>query len=150
MFFKRTNKDFLSKEETGQILESIRLNEQSTSGEIRLCIESHCSFMDPVLRARELFYGLKMYNTTDRNAVLIYIAHKDRDFAIFGDGAIYQQVEASFWKAETKRLAYHFFHHKYKDGITQCVNQIGIQLNKYFPWEGEKKNELPDEIIFGK
>ncbi len=150
MFFDRNRKPFLSNEETEQVLKCIRENEQSTSGEIRIFIESHCPFMNPIDRAKELFSKLKMYNTVDRNAILIYIAHKDKDFALFADGAIFEKAPHLFWKEESRRLSYHFFHNQYVEGITDCIANVGTQLKKQFPWEGEKKNELPDEIIFGK
>lgn len=150
MFFDRNSKPFLSNEETELVLTCIRENEKSTSGEIRLCIESKCKYVDPIERARELFIQLKMYNTTDRNAVLIYIAYQDKDFALFSDAAIFNKASLLFWQKESKRLSYHFFHHQYVEGITECVTNVGDELKKHFPWEGEKKNELPDEIIFGK
>ncbi len=150
MFFFRNNKPFLSAEETEQIMACIRENEQSTSGEIRLFIESRCKFINPLERVRELFYQLKMYETTDRNGVLIYIAHKDKDFALFGDKSICDKIEADFWNIESKKLAGHFSRQDYANGIIVCINHVGAQLNHFFPWEGEKKNELPDEIVFGK
>ena len=37
------------------------------------------------------------------------------------------------------------------NGIEQCVKQIGETLKEKFPYIAtEDKNELPDEIVFGK
>ena len=150
MLFDKFDKTFLSKDETESVLKSIRKNESATSGEIRIFIESRCPFMDPIERAKEIFLQLKMYNTTDRNAVLIYIAYKDKDFALFADSAIYHKVTESFWQAESKQLAKHFHQKHFLEGITNCIHAVGQKLQHFFPWEGEQKNELPDEIIFGK
>lgn len=150
MFFSRNTKPFLTETENEKILDLIRREESSTSGEIRLFIESKCMYMDPLRRAKELFYALKMNLTDDRNAILIYIAHQDKDFALFGDGGIFKKAPISFWTEEAKRLNFHFYHKNYMDGILQCIKQVGNCLQTHFPFEGEKKNELPDDIIFGK
>jgi uncharacterized membrane protein len=148
MFWQK--KQFLTKEETDTILQSIRVNEAKTSGEIRICIESNCPYMDSVERAKEIFVQLKMYNTKNRNAVLIYIAHKDKDFALFGDVNIFNKMERTFLANESKALARHFFTKNYVVGLSNCIEHLGAELNKHFPPQGEQKNELPDDIIFGK
>jgi uncharacterized membrane protein len=151
MFGLRKNEfHFLSKEETEQILDEVRDCESKTSGEIRIFIESRNPFMDPMMRAYDVFHFLKMNRTEHRNAVLIYIAYKDHDFALFGDESIYHKAGMDFWKKEAKSLAQAFHHDKRYEGIIHCVKQIGALLKEYFPHYGEKKNELPDEIVFGK
>jgi uncharacterized membrane protein len=150
MFLTRHRKNFLSQEEIDIVLNCIRENEQNTSGEIRLYIETHCSYVDPVQRAKEIFLQLKMYETPQRNAVLIYIAHQDRDFALFSDGALFKVAPHAFWKKESDRLAAHFYQKNYLKGLLECIAHVGEQLRNYFPSKGETKNELPDEIIFGK
>ena len=35
-------------------------------------------------------------------------------------------------------------------GICKCITDIGSALKQEFPYETTDKNELPDEIIFGK
>lgn len=146
----RTPKPFYTETEIKQILESIKSNEEITSGEIRICVESKCKYMDPMDRVRELFYQLKMYETTHRNAVLIYIAYLDKDFALFGDGAIFEKVNANFWDQESKMLSKAFHERHYVDGVIQTIKNVGKELSIHFPQKGEKKNELPDEIVFGK
>ncbi len=139
-----------SKEEIERILKCVRENEKKTSGEIRIYIESRCAYMDPLLRAHEIFTALKMYQTENRNAVLIYIAYKDRDFALYSDKHIFEKTEQEFWVAQSKMLVRGFYENKKVESLIQCINDVGTQLNKYFPFHGENKNELPDEIVFGK
>lgn len=146
----KSSKHFLSKEETEDIMKAVRENEQGTSGEIRIFIESHCRYMDPVQRAGELFYFMNMNKTVHRNGVLIYIADQDRDFALFGDVQLHQKVGDAFWRAEVKSLARHFHQNDRVQGIKHCIKQIGDQLKLHFPLHGENRNELPDEIMFGK
>jgi uncharacterized membrane protein len=139
-----------SKDENERILKCVRENEQGTSGEIRIFAESHCSYMDPMMRATELFVQLGMSNTIHRNGVLIYIAYKDQDFALCGDKNIFEKTEQEFWQIQSRKLVQGFFEKKYADSLIRCINEVGKELQKHFPFHGEKKNELPDEIVFGK
>ena len=141
---------FLTPEEIENIMQSVRANEKNTSGEIRICIESKCAYMDPLHRAQEIFQELKMYNTANRNAVLIYIAYLDRDFCLFGDKAIYEKTSPNFWYTESRKLGLAFYEKQFVKGLIRCIEQIGAELTQHFPHHGENKNELPDEIVFGK
>lgn len=78
------------------MLEAIRSSEQKTSGEIRVYIESRCKYVNPIDRASELFWLLQMDHTQERNAVLIYIASKDHQVAIWGDDGIHKIAGPDF------------------------------------------------------
>ena len=79
-FFTRNN--FFSEEEKQRIIDSIRSAELQTSGEIRVFLESRCRFVDPLDRAAEIFWGLKMDQTEDKNAVLVYVAIRDHQYGV--------------------------------------------------------------------
>ena len=53
-------KDFLSHDERQEVVQAIRESEQKTSGEIRVYVERHCRFVDPMDCAAEIFFGLRM------------------------------------------------------------------------------------------
>ncbi|MBI5009345.1 MAG: TPM domain-containing protein [Bacteroidia bacterium] len=78
---------FFSKEQQSHLLAAVKEAEKSTSGEIRVHIETNCS-EDVLDRAAWIFNKLKMHNTADRNGVLFYLAVTDRKFAVIGDGGI--------------------------------------------------------------
>lgn len=144
-------KHFFTPEENQRIVSAIRESEKLTSGEVRVYVESHCRFMDPVDRAIELFYGLKMEKTEQRNGVIVYIAIRDHQLAIYGDEGIHQRVGEAFWKAEVRHMLHAFSAANQADGIVQVVKNIGEALCKHFPYMAETdRNELPDEIVFGK
>lgn len=144
-------KHFFSQEENERIVNAIRQAEQATSGEIRVYIESHCRFVDPLDRAIELFFGLKMEKTEQRNGVLIYIALKDRQLAIFGDEGIHQKVGTAFWHKEVGNMLNAFNAAHFADGIVNIVTEVGNALREHFPYDAATdRNELPDEIVFGK
>jgi uncharacterized membrane protein len=142
---------FFSPEENQRIVSAIREAEQLTSGEIRVYIESRCRFVNPVDRAVELFYGLKMERTEQRNGVILYIAMKDHQLAIFGDEGIHQKVGKDFWNKAVQHILSEFNAAHYSDGIIHIVREVGAVLHEHFPYNSDTdKNELPDEIVFGR
>jgi uncharacterized membrane protein len=148
-FFRR--RQFFDAEERAAIVAAIRAAELQTSGEVRVYIESRCRFVNPLDRAAEIFFRLKMDHTDDRNAVLVYVAMKDRQLAIFGDQGIYEKTGKEYWDAEVKQMLAAFSGQHYKEGLIKIINDIGAALHHHFPYQrGEDKNELPDDIVFGK
>lgn len=148
-WYKR--KSFFHEEDTRLIVKAIRHAEQRTSGEVRVFVESRCSWMDAMDRAAEIFFTLKMENTEQRNAVLIYIALKDRQLAVFGDEGIHHKVGTEYWNKVVGEMLSTFNKENYAKGIAECAIQIGEALTTHFPFERDTdKNELPDEIVFGR
>jgi uncharacterized membrane protein len=144
-------KQFFSEGEKKRIVEAVRDAEKRTSGEVRVFIESRCRYMDALDRAAEIFFTLKMDKTADRNGVLLYIALKDRQLAVFGDEGIHRKVGTEYWNKEVALLISNFNKENYSEGIRQCVKDIGEALHTHFPYNSNTdKNELPDDILFGK
>ena len=145
-----TDKHFFSKEDNDLIVQSIRDAERQTSGEIRVFIESHCEYVEPLDRAAEIFAKLKMENTKLRNGVLFYVAMKDHQLAIFADKGIHDAAGHEYWKSMVKQKLSVFKNDSVAHGIMATITAIGDTLKTYFPYEHEvDKNELPDQIIFG-
>lgn len=144
--------EILDKDAQLKIVARIKESESKTSGEIRVFMESRCTYMDALDRAKEIFYSLGMEKTVARNAIIIYIAHDDRQFALFGDKVIYEKAGgARFWQAAASKLASHLRHDEFTEGLCECIDELGRALAAHFPYDPAiKKNELPDEIVFGK
>ena len=148
-FFKKKN--FFTAEEQQLIIEAIQNAERMTSGEVRVFVESKCSYMDAIDRAAELFFQLEMQKTDDRNAVLLYVAMKDRQLAVFGDEGIHEKVGNEYWNNAVQKMISNFNRENYAAGISEVVKDIGTALTKNFPFNNDTdKNELPDDIVFGK
>jgi uncharacterized membrane protein len=146
-----SKKDFFSEEEKKRIVAAIQEAEHQTSGEIRVYIESRCRYVDALDRAAEVFLHLKMGATAGHNAVLIYVALKDRQLAIFGDQAIHEKVGEEFWKKEVMEILSHFQRVRYADAIAKMVLDVGAALKYHFPYDRQTDiNELPDDIVFGR
>ncbi len=151
LFPWQKRKEFFSKEEKDRIADAIRQAERMTSGEVRVFVESKCRYMDALDRAAEIFFNLEMDETADHNAVLIYVAVKDRQLAVFGDEGIHNKVGDTYWNAEVEKMIGRFSNNSYAEGIREVVMDVGVALNKYFPYNNDTdKNELPDDIVFGK
>lgn len=150
MFFKRKAKAIFNSRETSLIIKTIKEAEQKTSGEIRLFIEHRCRFVNATDRAIEIFNQLQMQKTTERNAVLIYVATKDKQIAIWGDEGIHTKVEDVFWNKLVYNAITNFNTNNLVQGITDIITQIGKALQTYFPYKGNKdQNELSNDIAYG-
>lgn len=144
-------KPLLSDSDQELVVNAIRASEKQTSGEIRVYVESRCRFVDPLDRAAAVFYSLKMDATDLHNAVLVYVAIKDRQLAIFADEGIYQKAGAQFWQNAVSTMLNDFNRNDYGQGIAAVVRDIGNTLHAHFPYDAATdKNELPDDIVFGK
>ena len=147
--FKR-KAGFFTKEEQERIVDAVRQAEQTTSGEVRVYVENRCKYVDALDRATEVFYKLRMQETKQHNAVLVYIALKDHQLAVFGDEGIHQKVGNEYWNQEVGRMIQQFNKEDYAEGIRQCIIDIGEALHTHYPFNRTTdKNELPDEIVFG-
>ncbi len=135
-----------------QVVHCIQTAEAKTTGEIRVFLESHCAYMDAMDRAREIFVSLGMEQTERRNAVILYMAIADKQFAIFGDREIYEKAGGPlFWKLAAEKLTEYLRNGSLADGLCVCVTELGNALATHFPYDpAVTKNELPDEIVFGK
>lgn len=141
-------KQYFSKAEQDQIVAAIRAAELATSGEIRVHIEERCA-KDPLERAKEVFYLLKMDQTKLQNGVVIYLALLDRKFAILGDKGIHAIVHDEFWQAEKELMLSYFVESKFTEGLVQAIAKIGEKLKANFPYHASDTNELSNEVSFG-
>lgn len=149
IFQRRNAQSHFSPADEERVVAAIREAEARTSGEIRVYIESRCRYVDPVDRARELFQGLQMDRTQDRNGVLLYLAMKDRQLAVFGDEGIHARVGSAYWNAEVAKMLAAFREDHKVDGLVTIVRDIGEALVAHFPYQRDDRNELPDNLVFG-
>lgn len=148
--FKKKQREYFTPAEKDIIVTAIQEAERRTSGEIRIYVESKCEMVNPVLRAREIFFQLKMNQTASRNGVLLYLAMDDHQLAVFGDEGIHQKVGHEFWQKEVAIMLEEFKQKHFIEGIAHIVEDIGEALVTHFPYDGTTdKNELPDDIVFG-
>ena len=138
---------FFTNSEQELIADAIAKAELTTSGEIRVALEKHCpnSAME---RAQSYFYKLGMDKTAEHNGVLVYLAYKDKKFAIVGDKGINKLVPENFWEMTNVAMKAHFSSGQIAEGIIAGIALIGEQLAIYFPHRSDDINELSNEIVF--
>jgi uncharacterized membrane protein len=139
-------KEFISRLDEAQIVAAIVKAEQATSGEIRVYI-SHRAHADALAFAQKRFRQLGMTQTRQRNAVLIYLAPRTRQFAIVGDSGIHEKCGDAFWQEVSAQLGAALRQGNYTAALIQTVRQVGDLLAAHFPPVVGDGNELPDAII---
>ncbi|MGV3695582.1 TPM domain-containing protein [Flavobacterium sp.] len=140
--------DFLTSEEEQEIVAAIGKAEKNTSGEIRVHIEKETSIA-AIDRAVEVFQHLNMENTRERNGVIIYVAVKSHQFAIYGDKGINEKVSDDFWDCTKDIMQKHFREGHFKQGLIEGILNAGEQLKKHFPYLDTDTDELSNEISKG-
>ena len=140
--------NFFNSEERNEIVAAIEKAELNTSGEIRVHIENHCKD-DALDRAAQVFSMLKMHKTRLRNGVLIYLAIKDKRFAIIGDSGINAKVSDDFWDKTKSIMLKEFKSGEFCNGLVKGIGSAGEQLHDFFPYQSNDINELSDDISFG-
>ena len=138
---------FFTREQQDAIVRAIGEAEHATSGEIRVHIETSCkvSVLD---EAAWLFGKLGMDKTADRNGVLIYLALRERSFAIIGDTGINAMVPPGFWDSIRDHMQSRFSENLFTEGLAEGIIMTGEQLREHFPHMKDDINELTDTISF--
>jgi uncharacterized membrane protein len=129
-----------------RVVEAIRAAEKTTSGEIKVHVEARCRGGDAYARAVALFGALGLTRTRERNAVLLYVATRDRRFAVLGDAGIHEEVGSQFWAEAIARMGESFGRGALGDGLCAAIAAIGARLAQRFPPRPDDKNEIDDSI----
>ncbi|ANF62262.1 hypothetical protein A6041_00725 [[Haemophilus] ducreyi] len=134
--------------DTQKIEQAIAELEQQTTAELRVVVERKAKGKgNAIMRANQLFDELNMRATAARNGVLIYLSFKPHHLAIVGDHAIHEKVGQVFWQSiyDQMKLACQQTH--YTQAICHGIQQVSIQLAKYFPHQPGDINELDNEVV---
>ncbi|HZS39698.1 MAG TPA: TPM domain-containing protein [Polyangia bacterium] len=136
----------LSPEEQERVVDAIRRAERRTSGQIKVHVEARCSG-DALARATRLFPRLGLTRTRARNGVLLYVAARDRKFAIVGDRGIHGAARPEFFHRAATVLREWFARGRIADGLIAGVELIGEKLAEHYPPYPGAENELSDELV---
>ncbi len=141
--------DFLTDDERRDVAVAISKAEGATSGEIRVHIEDHIE-EDVLDHAAYIFDELGMQHTRERNGILIYVCVADRLVAVLGDKGIHEKVPAGFWNGTVDVLKTHFAAGRQAEGLCEAVRMVGERLSAFFPPRSDDRNELSNEVTFGR
>ena len=138
-------KSFFDKIDHDRIVAAIAAAEQRSSGEIRVHVH-HRRVSDPRETGRKVFEKLGMAATKRRNAVLVFVAPRSRNFAILGDAGIHEKCGDDFWKKAAENLSAHFRDGNFTDGLVSTIEELGRVLAEHFPRDPDDGEELSNEI----
>jgi uncharacterized membrane protein len=144
---KMRTKDFLSKLEHDRIVQAIREAESKTSGEIRVYIQRGKLNVDPLIAAQKKFHRLGMHKTSERNAVLIFVAPRAHKFAVVGDQSIHEKCGSEFWQRLVDAMRTHFQNEKFGRALVEAIEETGKTLATHFPKRLTRGNKLPDDVV---
>lgn len=142
-------KSFFTDEQQKKVKEAIGNAEAQTSGEIVVHLDDKCD-EDVMDRAAYIFDFLNLQKTKHRNGVLFYISIEDHKFAILGDAGINAVVEGGFWDTTRDIVISNFKEGKYEQGLSRGIEEAGRRLKEHFPFTEDTRDELSNDISFGK
>ena len=133
---------------TGSSITGITANSFATAGgSVWSSSYSNENVLD---KAASVFHNLKMNKTELRNGVLFYLAVNDKKFAILGDKGINEKVPGNFWDNIKNSMLEHFKNEQFTEGLAKGIEMAGEKLKVHFPLQINDKNELNNDISFGK
>jgi len=92
-------------------------------------------------RALEVFTELAVWNTRERNGVLIYVLLAERDVEIVADSGFDGRVEESEWQRACAVVEREFAMGRWRDGVLRGVEAVSVLMAREFPAAGPNPNE---------
>jgi len=117
----------------------IKSSEAAHAGEICFVVEGalHGAALyqgqSPRDRAIEVFSKMRLWDTHDRNAVLIYVLLADRAVEIVADRGAHSKVGADEWQDICHAMEEAFRVGRYRRGTVAGIHTIARHLSEHFP-----------------
>ena len=131
----------------------IHQGEAMHGGEVRLVVEAALSLPAIVAnqsaraRAIDVFSYSRIWDTENRNGVLIYLLWADHAVEIIADRGIDAKVGAALWQSICEEMQQQFRQQHYHQGALMGVRQVSQLLATHFPTDIPKRNELCNKVI---
>ncbi len=132
------------------IEQAIAKSEREHSGEVRFAVEPALDTSALLAgesareRAIEVFSLLRLWDTGERNGVLIYLLLADRDIEIVADRGVAAKVDASEWEAICREMEASLRGGDYGAAVVRGIEAACRLLARHFPRRSADRNELPD------
>jgi uncharacterized membrane protein len=132
------------------IEEAVAKSELTHTGEIRFAIETVLDlgdlwrFSTARERALEVFGELRVWDTQQRNGVLIYVLLAERDVEIVADSGLDGRVTDAEWQHVCQLIEDAFRDNRWRDGALAGIAAVTELLQREFPAAGPNVNEQPD------
>lgn len=135
------------------IAEAITAGEQSHRGEVRLIVEKSLPLGDlwdgtsTRQRALALFADYGVWDTEDNCGVLVYVNLADHHVDIVADRGIDRHIAPATWQAVCTAMTAGYAERRFRDATLDAIAQVNALLRQYFPSNGARANELPDQPL---
>lgn len=132
------------------IEDAIEDSEKGHRAEIRVAIEVALDFREMLgtrstrQRALEVFTELGVWDTAERNGVLIYVLLAERDVEIVADSGFDGRVEKAEWQRVCTLIEREFAAGRWRDGVLHGIEAATALVAREFPAEGRNRNEQQD------
>ncbi len=135
------------------IAREIKASESRHDCEIRFAVECALSGSPlylgqrPRERAIDVFSHLRMWDTDNRNGVLIYLLFADRAVEIVFDRGVHKTGGADAWNAICGQMENAFRSGEFEKGAVDGIRAITQLLSMHYPAAGRRVNALPDSVV---
>lgn len=135
------------------IEQAIRDGEAVHGGEVRFAVEGaldHAALragLTPAQRALDVFSLLRIWDTNDRNGVLVYVLLADHAVEIIADRGIHARVGNDGWEAICQQMEAGFRAGDPETAVTTGIRAVNTLLQQHFPDSETRPNELPDVAV---
>jgi len=104
---------------------------------------------DVVAAAREVFFNLKLAQTTPHNSELLFLAPESQKLAIIGGTDLYQVLPPEWWSDLIATVTASFVEGRLAEGLFAALEEIGRAQRQHFPTEkpldGDGQSDLEEE-----
>ena len=132
---------------------AIQKSEAAHAGELRFVVEGALDGRplyneQPVReRALDIFSQLRMWDTDERNGVLIYLLLADRAVEIVADRGVHARAGAPAWAGICQAMEAAFRKGEYEPGALAGIAAITALLGEHYPAQGPRRNELSNQVV---
>lgn len=142
----------------------VAASEGRHTGEVRICVEGALPMsylwrhwrdrapIEQILRERALmqFAKLGVWDTTERNGVLIYLNLAEHAIELVADRGLSAHVSPAEWAAMVQHLGEALRAGRVEDGLTGALEEVSAALVRHYPApqaaDGARPNQLPDTV----
>ncbi len=93
------------------------------------------------------FFEEQLYETREKNGILIFISVFEHHVVILGDSGINEKIDLGSWKKMVDHIIDGIKNNHQCDAICEVIEDIGSILQSHFPIRDDDENELHDLII---
>lgn len=93
------------------------------------------------------FFQERLYETREKNGILIFISVFEHHVVILGDSGINEKIDPGSWEKMVDHIITGIKNNRQCDAICEVIEEIGLILQSHFPIRDDDENELHDLIV---